>query len=150
MADRKIQGFDLETSENRDLLYALLGTIMNGTRRITNVERLPAVVEETTTVYITSEKVVDVMAMLMLRVDDKWGCKTEDCHKFCDSHPCLIQAGLKWRYCEDCKTIFDFWKYDSLEDAGHDGHNIRILTLEEYLEATKSCKEAGCDEDAEV
>ena len=55
MGDRKIQGFDLETSENADRLYALLRAIMTGARKIVNVERLPAVVEETSTVYITSE-----------------------------------------------------------------------------------------------
>ncbi len=83
----------------------------------------------------------NIMEELMKRVDDKWGCKTDSCHRTCDSHPCLIQAGLKWRYCEDCETIFDFQKH---RYEGHDGHNIRILTLEEYLEATESCKEAGC------
>ncbi len=76
----------------------------------------------------------NIMEELMKRVDDKWACKTDSCHKTCDSHPCLIQAGLKWRYCEDCKTIFDLYA----DILCHEGHNVRILTLEEYLEAAKS------------
>jgi hypothetical protein len=49
-----------------------------------------------------------------------------------------------FRFCEDCDTVFDFWKYDSMEDTGHEGHNIRMLTAEEYKEAVESCREAGC------
>ena len=55
--------------------------------------------------------------------------------------------GEKWRYCEDCKTVFDFWKYDDLEAAGHEGHNVRMLTPEEHAEAVKSCEEAGCHDE---
>ena len=35
------------------------------------------------------------MKARMKDVDDKWACKTDDCHETCDSHPCLIQLGLK-------------------------------------------------------
>ncbi len=52
--DRSIQGFDIETSECRDILYALLRTIMNGSRKITNVEKQSQ--GDQHTVYITSEK----------------------------------------------------------------------------------------------
>ena len=60
MSDRNIQGFDIEEKEHADLLYALMRTIMNGTRTITNVERTrrrgEAIEGEQNTVYITSEK----------------------------------------------------------------------------------------------
>lgn len=49
-----------------------------------------------------------------------------------------------YRYCEDCQTVFDFWKFDSLADAGHDGHKVRMLTFKEFVEAVKACREAGC------
>jgi len=52
-----------------------------------------------------------------------------------------------WRYCERCKQVFDLWKYDSLEDAGHEGHKLRMLTDEEYAEALKECEEHGCFEE---
>ncbi len=59
--DRKIQGFDLETPEQAKLLYALLRTIMNGARKIANVETqlcpdVEGVEGGQHTVYITSEK----------------------------------------------------------------------------------------------
>uniref|UniRef100_A0A6M3X659 Uncharacterized protein n=1 Tax=viral metagenome TaxID=1070528 RepID=A0A6M3X659_9ZZZZ len=50
-----------------------------------------------------------------------------------------------YRFCVDCDTVFDFWKYNhSLEDAGHEGHNVRLLTPEEFKEAVKDCVESGC------
>lgn len=49
-----------------------------------------------------------------------------------------------YRFCVDCDTIIDFWKYDSIEDTDHEGHNIRMLTEEEYKEAVKDCKDRGC------
>lgn len=76
----------------------------------------------------------NIMEALMKRIDYKWGCKTEGCHKTCDSHPCLLQQGLKYRYCEDCKTVFNYWKARANLEPGHEDHNVRILTLEEYLE----------------
>jgi len=58
MSDRNIQGFDIETRESANILYALLRTIMNGTRKIENVEhqrrRGEAIEGEQNTVYITS------------------------------------------------------------------------------------------------
>jgi len=54
MSDRNIQGFDIETSECRDILYALLRAVMKGARRITNVEKQSQ--GDQHTVYITSEK----------------------------------------------------------------------------------------------
>jgi len=53
-----------------------------------------------------------------------------------------------WRYCETCRMIFDFWKYDSLADTGHDGHKIRKLTDEEYEKALKDCEQDGCFEES--
>lgn len=54
----------------------------------------------------------------------------------------------EYKYCIDCKMVFDFWKYDhNLDDAGHNGHRIRELTDWEYEEALKSCEEAGCFEE---
>ena len=35
---------------------------------------------------------------LMKGIDgNKWACKTENCHKSCDSHPCLIEKGMRSR-----------------------------------------------------
>ena len=34
--------------------------------------------------------------------------------------------------CLDCHETFDYWKYDSLVDTGHDGHRLRALTREEF------------------
>ena len=52
---------------------------------------------------------------------------------------------LDYQYCEDCKTVFDFWKYDyDLEAAGHKNHKIRPLTQQEYRQALKACEAAGC------
>jgi len=52
---------------------------------------------------------------------------------------------VAYRHCITCGTTFDFWKYDSLEDAGHGPPcEVRMLTAEEYNEAVKSCEEQGC------
>lgn len=52
---------------------------------------------------------------------------------------------VSYRFCTTCNTIFDFWKYDSLEDAGHEPPcEVRMLTAEEYKQAVKECEEAGC------
>lgn len=56
----------------------------------------------------------------------------------------VIRDLLAYRYCIDCDTIIDWWKYDSIEDTGHKGCNTRMLTAEEYKEAVKSCKQWGC------
>lgn len=47
-------------------------------------------------------------------------------------------------YCLTCDTIFDYWKYDCLNDAGHTLCKTRRLTQKEYELALKSCKEVGC------
>ena len=50
-------------------------------------------------------------------------------------------------YCEDCQTYADFWKYDhNIEDAGHKGHNWRLVNADELEECIKDCKEEGCFE----
>ena len=69
---------------------------------------------------------------------------------------CTEREDTKWTvplrptdylYCEDCRTVVDFWKYDhDLEAAGHAGHNVRSLTDEEFREAIFECEEAGCFE----
>lgn len=48
-------------------------------------------------------------------------------------------------YCEDCKMIVDFWKYDfDLKATGHENCKTRRLTDEEFKIATQDCAEAGC------
>lgn len=54
-----------------------------------------------------------------------------------------------YAYCEDCKCLFDLWKYDySLKDAGHEGCKVREITAEELPECIASCEEpiAHCKE----
>ena len=50
-------------------------------------------------------------------------------------------------YCKTCNTIVDFFKYDSLEDTGHDTCDIRDLTNKELKEAMAECKKDGCFEE---
>ena len=62
--------------------------------------------------------------------------------------PDWIPSKSDYRYCEDCKGFFDFWKYDyNLGDAGHEGHKVREPTDEEYKQLLKGCEEAGCFEE---
>ena len=49
-----------------------------------------------------------------------------------------------YRYCIDHGVVIDFWKYESMEDAGHSECNTRMLTREEYEEAVKECEKVGC------
>ena len=44
-------------------------------------------------------------------------------------------------YCEICKEFVDWWKYNDLEDTGHQGHKVRNVTLEELKECVEDCKE---------
>lgn len=48
--------------------------------------------------------------------------------------------------CLDCDETFDYWKYDSLADTGHDGHSLRALTWEEFEQAARQCAEDECDD----
>ncbi len=51
-------------------------------------------------------------------------------------------------YCEDCKMVVDFWKYDhDIADAGHEGHNWRYVTEDELAECVKDCEASGCFEE---
>ena len=62
--------------------------------------------------------------------------------------PDWIPSKSDYRYCEDCKGFFDFWKYGyNLGDAGHEGHKVREPTDEEYKQLLKDCEEAGCFEE---
>lgn len=61
--------------------------------------------------------------------------------------PDWIPSKSDYRYCEDCKGFFDFWKYDDLGDAGHEGHKVREPTDEEYKQLLKDCEEVGCFEE---
>jgi hypothetical protein len=57
----------------------------------------------------------------------------------------IIKRRQDYKYCIDCRTIFDFWKYDhDLWEAGHNGHRIRELTDREFREAIKECEKEGC------
>lgn len=48
-------------------------------------------------------------------------------------------------YCKACRTYFDRWKYDSLEDAGHARCSyLRTLAGEEFLSILAEEKEVGC------
>jgi len=49
-----------------------------------------------------------------------------------------------YRFCEDCNMVFDYWKYDSLEDAGHEGHKVRKVTEQEFWDAVEQCRKGGC------
>lgn len=51
-------------------------------------------------------------------------------------------------HCEDCDMTVDFFKYESIEDTGHEGCCIRPLTPEETKEAVADCEENGCFEEA--
>ena len=47
---------------------------------------------------------------------------------------------IYWLYCEDCKTVFDFSKSDFLlSETEHYGHDIRVLTTPEYIDAFVAC-----------
>ena len=50
-------------------------------------------------------------------------------------------------HCQTCDETFDYWKYDSLADTGHDGHALRSLTQAEFEAAARHCAETGCDLD---
>lgn len=47
-----------------------------------------------------------------------------------------------FRVCDTCNgEVIDFWKYDSIKDTDHEGHELRLPTDEEYWEAVKNCAE---------
>ena len=50
-------------------------------------------------------------------------------------------------FCINCQTIFDLWKYNKLEDSGHEGHKTRPITDEEFKQAVEQCREMGCFEE---
>jgi hypothetical protein len=56
----------------------------------------------------------------------------------------LIPERRDYRFCESCQVYFDFWKYDDLASAGHEGCRVREVTEEEYRELLRECREAGC------
>ena len=47
-------------------------------------------------------------------------------------------------YCKDCKTYFDLWKYNNIEDTGHSECNWRYVTKEELKQCIKECKTMKC------
>jgi hypothetical protein len=47
-------------------------------------------------------------------------------------------------FCKDCNEYQDFWKYDSIEDTGHSGHNWRYVTKKELKWCVESCRKDGC------
>ena len=58
----------------------------------------------------------------------------------------LRERNKDYIYCQDCQMFVDLWKYHSLADTGHEGHNWRYVTDEELAECIKDCQEAGCFE----
>lgn len=53
-------------------------------------------------------------------------------------------------FCEDCGIWVDFWKYENLEEAGHEGHNVRNpKSYEELKECVDDCQETidRCDDE---
>ena len=50
-------------------------------------------------------------------------------------------------HCLDCDETFDYWKYDSLADTGHDGHTLRALTSEEFKAAARECAKERCSDE---
>ena len=47
-------------------------------------------------------------------------------------------------FCETCQEFSDFWKYDSIEDTGHDKCSWRYVTEEELKGCMKDCIQDGC------
>ena len=50
-------------------------------------------------------------------------------------------------YCEDCNEYVDFWKYDNVEDTGHDECNWHYVNDEELKDCIKDCEEDKCFEE---
>ncbi len=50
-------------------------------------------------------------------------------------------------HCLDCDQTFDYWKYDSLADTGHNGHTLRALTGDEFRAAAQDCAEDNCEDE---
>jgi hypothetical protein len=42
-------------------------------------------------------------------------------------------------YCEDCKCVFDLWKYGDAESAGHADCNWRYVTEDELTDCVEEC-----------
>lgn len=55
-----------------------------------------------------------------------------------------VPRGLDYALCLDCETIIDVLAYDSIEDAGHQGHQLRRLNELERREALEECRKVGC------
>lgn len=49
-------------------------------------------------------------------------------------------------YCNDCQEYVDFWKFDSIEDTGHEDCNWRYVTSEELKKLVDNCIKEGCFE----
>ena len=47
-------------------------------------------------------------------------------------------------YCEDCKEFIDLWKYDCIEDTGHDKCKWRYVTEKELKKCVADCEKNGC------
>ena len=53
-------------------------------------------------------------------------------------------TGIKYIFCKTCDMFIDYFKYDSLDDAGHADCKWRYATPDETEELTKECKRHGC------
>jgi len=51
----------------------------------------------------------------------------------------IDDGGQDYIYCEDCEMFVDYWKYDNIQDAGHEGHNWRCVFPEELEECIAEC-----------
>lgn len=56
---------------------------------------------------------------------------------------------VDYMYCETCECLFDLWKYDNLDEAGHGFCETRPITDEEFKVAKEGCISAGCFDEGE-
>lgn len=57
----------------------------------------------------------------------------------------MINEDIKdYMYCNDCNTYVDLYKFDNIEDTGHETHDWRYVTEEELKQCVEDCKENEC------
>lgn len=47
-------------------------------------------------------------------------------------------------YCKSCRTYFDRWKYDTLDDSGHSSCKVRTVNGAEFLSMLSEDREQEC------
>jgi hypothetical protein len=56
-----------------------------------------------------------------------------------------IMKRTDYLYCGNCEMFVDYWKYQNLEDTGHNScSKIRNVTGEELSECVAGCHDEGC------